>query len=326
MNIGAQVKTQMTMEKHALALDVGGTFLKSALISSKGSFLEESFMKVPIDSKGTKSVIIGIFIETMRSNLEIAEKYELEVAGIGFGAPGPFNYGEGISLMKHKFEAIYGLNLKHEFMRRLNLTKDFRIRFEVDAWSFLRGEAWLGAAKGYDRSVGVTLGTGLGSAFMANNQIVMEGFGVPPHAWIGGLPNNDGIVEDKISQRGILTRYKEISENRYSENLTVREIALRGTKNNDSQSLQVFEELGSNLGQVLKPILLNFNAQCLVLGGQISKSFNLFESQLKNNLQSIPSLRKISQAQLIDRSALYGATKLVFQKKVQSWGVIGINE
>jgi glucokinase len=326
LNIGAQVKTQMKIERYALALDVGGTFLKSALISSKGSILEESFMKVPIDSKGTKDAIIGTFIETMLSNLEIAEKYELEVVGIGIGTPGPFNYDDGISLMKHKFKAIYGLNLKHEFMRRLSLEKGFRIRFEVDAWSSLRGEAWLGAAQGYDRTVGVTLGTGLGSAFMANNQIVINGSGVPPHAWIGGLPNNNGIVEDKISQRGILARYKELSENKNSENLTVREIAFRGTKNNDRQSLQVFEELGSNLGQVLRPILSDFNAQCLVLGGQISKSFNLFDSQLKNSLQSIQSIIKISQAQLIDRSALYGATKLVFLKKIQSLGVIGINE
>ena len=320
------MKTQMKIQRYALALDVGGTFLKSALISSKGSILEDSFMKIPIDSKATKGVIIGTFIETMQSNLEIAEKYELEVAGIGIGTPGPFNYDEGISLMKHKFRTIYGLNLKREFMRRLSLEKGFRIRFEVDAWSFLRGEAWLGAAQGYDRTVGVTLGTGLGSAFMANNQIVMKGPGVPPHAWIGGLPNNNGIVEDKISQRGILARYKELSENKISENLTVREIALRGKKNNERQSLQVFEELGSNLSQVLKPVLSSFNAQCLVLGGQISKSFSLFESQLKNNLQSIPSLIEISQAQLIDRSALYGATKLVFLRKVQSWGVIGVNE
>lgn len=319
------MRAKMTREKYALTLDVGGTFLKSALIASNGSMLRDSFKEVPINSKGTQEVIIKTFIETLRSELEMARRSELEVAGIGIGTPGPFDYDDGISLMKHKFEAIYGVNLRQEFTRRLGLEEDFLIRFEVDAWSFLRGEAWLGAAQGYHRTIGITLGTGLGSAFMVGDQIVIEGLGVPPHGWIGGLPYNDGTVEDKISQQGILTRYQELKRQGYSEKDTVRKIAMRGLKYNDKQSLRVFKELGSSLGQILKPILLDFDGECLVLGGQISKSFSLFKSPLKKNLQSVSSLRKIAHAQLVDSSALYGAARLVFQKKAKSWGVIGVN-
>ena len=66
------------------------------------------------------------------------------------------------------------------------------------------------------------------------------------------------------------------------------------------------------LGEVLGSILLNFKAECLVLGGQISKSFTLFANPLKKQIQLIPSLKKITCAQLIDSAALYGAAKLVF--------------
>lgn len=88
--------------------------------------------------------------------------------------------------------------------------------------------------------------------------------------------------------------------------------------------MQVFEELGFTLGQVLKPVLSDFKAECLVLGGQISKSFSLFAKPLKQQLQIVPSLEKITRAQLIDLSALYGSAKLVFQEDVKSWGVIGV--
>jgi len=240
--------------------------------------------------------------------------------------PGPFDYGEGISLMKHKYASIYGLNVKREFVQRLDLEEDFLIRFENDAWTFLRGEAWLGAAQEYNRIVGLTLGTGLGSAFMVDDEIVIEGAGVPPHAWVGALPYDDGIVEDKISRRGIISRYRELAGNSFSKNEDVEGIALKGLESGDKNSLKVFDELGFTLARVMKPLLSDFKAECLVLGGQISKSFSLFEATLKKRLRSVPSLERVIRARLIDLSPLYGAAKLVFQKKVKNWGVIGVYE
>lgn len=322
----AAKRGKASKEKCALALDVGGTFLKSAVITSNGLLLKKTFQKTPIDSQGSAETIVGNFIKMLKSVLDAAEELGLEVVGIGIGMPGPFDYDKGVSLMKHKFAAIYGLNLKREFVQRLDLEEDFLIRFEVDAWAFLRGEAWRGAAQGYDRSVGLTLGTGLGSAFMVKDEMVVEGSGVPPHAWVGGLPYDDGIVEDKISRRGIITRYKELVGNTYSESEDVKEIALKGLKHRDKNSLQVFSELGFTLAQILKPLLSDFRAECLVFGGQISKSFPLFEAPLKSQLKTVSSLKKITRARFIDLSALYGAAKIVFQKNVKGWGVIGVNE
>jgi len=41
-----------------------------------------------------------------------------------------------------------------------------------DAHCFLLGESWIGQAKLYNKCVGITLGTGFGSAFMENNKII----------------------------------------------------------------------------------------------------------------------------------------------------------
>lgn len=179
---------------------------------------------------------------------------------------------------------------------------------------FLRGEAWVGAAKDYNRVVGLTLGTGVGSAFMINKQLVREGPGVPPYAWIGGMPYENGIVEDKITRWWIITRYKELitREHLKERDFDVKEIALRGIKNRDKVSLQVFEEMGRRLGWILNPILSEFQAECLVLGGQISKSFSLFANPLKNELQFIPTLKKITRARMIDLSPIYGEASLIF--------------
>jgi len=317
---------ERTKEKCALALDVGGTFLKSAVITSKGLLLEKTFRKTSIDSQGSAETIVGTFTRVLKVALQMAEEFGFRVVGIGIGMPGPFDYGEGISLMKHKYASIYGLNVKREFIQRLDLEEDFLVRFENDAWTFLRGEAWRGAAHGYNRIVGLTLGTGLGSAFMVDDEIMIEGPGVPPHAWVGALPYDDRIVEDKISRRGIITRYQELAGNSFSENEDVKEIALKGLQHRDKNSLQVFSEIGSTLARILKPLLSDFRAECLVFGGQISKSFSLFETPLRKQLKTVPSLKKITRAHSIDLSALYGAAKIVFRKNVKSWGVIGVSE
>jgi glucokinase len=214
--------------------------------------------------------------------------------------------------MRHKLRAIYGVNLKDELNERLELPQKFIIRFENDAWTFLRGEAWLGAARGFRRAVGITLGTGLGSAFMVGDRVVLEGAGIPPKGSIYDLPYEGGIVEDKISRRGIIARYKELAGRRYREGMDVEDIAIRGIKHKDKFSIQVFNEMGKRLGQVLRPILSEFRAECLVLGGQISKSFILFSNPLQGELQSIPTLKKIAPANMIDLSPIFGAAKLVF--------------
>jgi glucokinase len=296
----------------AIGLDVGGTSLKSAIVISDGSILKDTFRKVPIDSQGTTESIIDTFIQALQPHLRRAEDLRLEVSGMGIGMPGPFDYERGVSLMNRKFGAIYGLNLRHALCGRLRLQGDFLIKFENDAWTFLRGEAWLGAARGYQRIIGLTLGTGLGSAFMVGNRLVSDGPGVPPYAWVGGMPYEDGIVEDKITRNWIISRYEELSRRKHRD-LDVKAIAMRGAKYRDKASLQTFEEMGRRLGQVLRPIVSEFEAECLVLGGQISKSFPLFSNPLRKELQSVPTLRKITRARMINLSPIYGAAKTIWQ-------------
>jgi glucokinase len=307
-----RVRIRASGETCAIALDVGGTSLKSAIVKPDGSILDGTFRKTCIDSQGSSEQILETFVLSLGPHLTHAEEIGAGVCGIGIGVPGPFDYEKGISLMKHKFGAIYGLNLKEELIKRLELPRNFTIRFENDAWAFLRGEKWLGAAKGCRRIVGITLGTGLGSAFMVGDQVVLEGTGVPPNGSIYDLPYEGGIVEDKISRRWIIARYKELAGKKYREGLDVEHIAIRGMKYKDKFSIQVFNEMGHRLGQVLKQILSEFRADCLVLGGQISKNFVLFSNPLKEELQSIPTLRRIALARMIDLSPIYGAAKLVF--------------
>ena len=298
-------------KKYAICLDVGGTSIKSAIVDSNGILYDETYKLININTNGPKDYIIDMFTSIIREHIDYLTSRALAPVGVGIGMCGPLDYDKGICLIPpnlHKFNALYGVNVKSALQSSTGI-KD--ILFENDAATFLRGEVWIGAAKFFCNVIGITIGTGLGSAFYSNGKIVVNGKGVPPDGWIGGLPYKDGIVEDYIARRWILSKYAELSKNK--ETIDVVDIAKRAYEG-DEVSIAIFHEMGTKLGEVIAPFVDAFQAECIVFGGQISKSFDLFEGALKKSLVNIECLKTLTKAQYPDKSALYGAAKLIFSK------------
>lgn len=299
------------MRDVVLTMDVGGTFVKSALVDSAGGICPETFRKIPVDSQGSRDAILGAFTSTIGAGLQMVEDASFDFRGIGIGMPGPFDYRQGISLMKHKFQGIYGLDLQAEFRERFSLKDATLVKFQHDTGAFLIGEAWLGAVQGCGRVIGITLGTGLGFAFMVEGELVTRDSGMPSYS-IWNRPYKGGIVEDVISQRGILRRYAELTGDLGLTGIDVEQLSQKATGACDEASRQVFRDFGAELGSAIRPVVRELQPEGLVLGGQISKSFTLFEEPLKEELRGVPGLRTVAQAKSIDFSALCGAAKMVF--------------
>lgn len=103
----------------------------------------------------------------------------------GVAVPGPFDYAKGVALFAGvgKFEALYGVDVRAALLGGL-WQRPGDVVFLNDAHAFLAGEWTGGAAHGHRRAVGITLGTGVGSAFLADGLIREDGSGVPPGgAW-----------------------------------------------------------------------------------------------------------------------------------------------
>ncbi len=300
--------------RFAICLDVGGTSIKSAIVSSEGRLVDGSIARTPIDSRGSAEEIIQTFIHPMKEAYRFSREQNLSVAGMGIGMPGPFDYDGGISLIEGvgKYESIYGVNLRDEFKKRLALSQPVPILFESDAWTFVRGEAWMGAARGYGRVIGITLGTGMGSGFMIDDEMVDTGPGVPRWGWIGGSKYKKSILDDRISRRGILQRYKELIHAQ-EESLDVKEIAEKAHAGNRS-ALEVFQETGAILGEQVRPFGETFGVECIVVGGQIARAYDLMSDPMEQALMPIQSLKKVTPARDIDHSALFGVSRFLFKK------------
>ena len=169
-----------------------------------------------------------------------------------------------------------------------------------DADAFLLGEWWAGAARDHRRAVGVTLGTGLGSAFVEDGQIV------PRNVALYELSFRGAPVEDTISSRALLGRYARSS----AEPIEVEEVAARAEGGEDA-ARRAFDELGQALGEFLLPWLQAFEPGCLVVGGSIARSWELFRPGLLAELRRVESLETVTVAEHLDEAALLGAARYV---------------
>ena len=120
---------------------------------------------------------------------------------------------------------------------------------------------------GHRRAAGVTLGTGLGSAFLEDGRIVDTGPRVPFEGSLHLVSYRGRPAEETVSRAALLASYGD-------PRLDVRDVAIRA-RNGDRRARRVFDELASALGEITAPWLDSFGASCLVVGGSISQAWDL---------------------------------------------------
>jgi glucokinase len=296
--------------RFAVCLDIGGTSVKSAVVREDGAIATPSLSLKAVRSNGSAECILRTFVESAASAFDFARSYGMPIAGIGVSTCGPFDYENGVSLITglDKYESIYGMNVKKHMQKALGVPGTIPFLFDIDSWSFARGEVWSGAGQHYNRSIVFTLGTGVGSAFAVGKEIVSEGAGVPWLGWISGQKHRDGILNDYISRTFMVRKYRELS----GTELDVKEMGERASCG-DAAARDVFRMIGEELGEFLKEHhVRDFQAECIVFGGQIAKSFDLFVGPIRSALGGIECLKAIVRAADIECSALKGAARYVF--------------
>ncbi len=285
--------------KSVLAFDVGGSHVSAALCRA-GDYALGPVFREPHPAAQTSASFVDL-LERLARQVGYAPD---RAAGAMLAVPGPFDLAAGISRMQHKLPYLYGIDLRRELAARLGC-EPCLVRFLNDADAFLLGEVGAGAARGIARAAGLTLGTGIGSAFAVQTRLVHEGHGVPREGEIWNLPYEGGIVEDYISTRAIVSSYKR----RIGMERQVVDIA--AAAQTDPAARAAFEEMGLHLGKVIRALLSEFRPDVVVLGGGIARSAALFLPAAQRELPGSAIQLRISELQ--DRAALAGCGVAWFQ-------------
>ena len=302
------------MSSIAIGVDVGGSHVSCVAcdLSAKKS-IDGTFSENDLDNQGTADEIIAVWSKTIKASID---KVGMEnVSGIGFAMPGPFDYAKGIALFKgnnKKYENIYGLDVPQALRKTIGLKADFPIRFINDATAFALGEDWIGKNAGFKKSMAITLGTGFGSAFLSHSLPVVAGDEVPESGCVWYLPFKDGNADDYFSTRGFLNRYFEQTGVQLNGVKELAEIA-----SSDPKAKALFADFGTQLGLFLSPYILKFGAESLVIGGNISYSFDLFKSQLLESFKNQGVEIHVAVSELKESAAMIGSAVLADENYFQ---------
>jgi glucokinase len=304
------------LQNIAIGVDIGGSHITAVAVDmEKHSIIEQSRAESPVNNKAEADVILNVWSDALMKVLKKIQIFNLR--GIGFAMPGPFDYVNGICLIRGvpKYEKLYGVNVGKAISSRLGLPCDCRVRFMNDATAFAVGEAWAGKASGYGKMMAITLGTGFGSAFLDNRIPVVEGDTVPAMGCVYHLPFDNGIADDSFSTRWFTSEYAAATGNKADG---VREIAERAETETHARVL--FDKFGKNLGSFLSTWLIKFDAGILVIGGNISHAYGLFGPAFEKELADSGCKTRVAISELKEDAALLGSAYLLdegFWKAVQ---------
>lgn len=307
-------------EAYIIALDVGGSYIKSTILSSGIEMIPATYEVFPSKASESKEEILNHFLSIILKQLKKVTAPDRRLLGIGFAFPGPFDYENGISYIRgiDKYDHLYGVNLREALMKRINQEKiivsksghDLLMIFANDAHLFAFGEAMYGKGKDFDRSMYLTIGTGAGSAFISHGQIIKEGNALPENGWIYKEPFKASIIDDYISKRGIAKLAKESGVHiRENEIKSLARMADHGHE----KAREVFYTFGQYIGEALLPYVTAFDPEALILGGQISKSMHLFLDGIDEKIDQSTVLIDVTNDTSI--STFHGIGALLKQSK-----------
>lgn len=290
------------MSNLALGVDVGGSHVCSAIIDIEtGTIVGEPFV-TDVAHTEPADVLFAAWADNLTRCLAAAPE---PVTRIGMDFPGPFDYKNGISQMDHKMPHIKGLSVADELRKRMPNSENLEFRFVNDANAFALGEAYFGGAKDADRVIVLAIGTGLGSGFIADHQIVEEGDTVPPEGEVWNLPYGDDIADALFSTRGVIGRYEKLT----GETLPgAKEVAMRF--DTDPAARQTFESFGWELADFTAPLIQKFLCKDILIGGNIARSLHLFEPKMQERFREVGLEVNVRPCTLLSDAAMMGAAAL----------------
>ena len=277
-----------------VGIDIGGTYTKFGIVDKKGQCL------------GMKTIATGQFPDVRQfqeslfheiNSLMDALGKDIKIKGIGIGAPNG-NYYDGT--IKHapnmKWKGIVPFVKKFK-----KFYPDIPIVLTNDANAAALGEMIYGSAKNMKNFVVVTLGTGLGSAFVVNGQLVYGSNGLAGELGHVNVEQkgricrcgNKGCLETYVSANGIkLTFLNLLSEKsnksilrKMDFNELTSKMICQAAKKGDPIALEAFAITGKILGRKLSDVVAITNPEAIFIMGGLADAGKLILHPVRKYLE-----------------------------------------
>ena len=313
-----------------VGIDLGGTNVRLALVSPEGKILSR-WEWATAETPDQAALVAALAADLTKAG-EAARDKGWEIKAGGIGVPGRVLPREGRVVFSPNVPALDDCRL----VDRLALQVKFPLFLENDANLFALGEHWLGAGRGHDQMLGITLGTGVGGGLILNGRLWAGAEGTSGE--IGHLTvdpegskchcGNRGCLETMASASWTVAWVKEQLAQGASSWLrelyeadpdaisgqTLVVAALQG----DPLARRAFDRVGRSLGQAIAGAVHLLGLSRVVIGGRFARAWEVFQSPLQEELHRRltlfpPEALSVCPAQLGDDAGLVGAARLAWQ-------------
>lgn len=291
-----------------LAIDIGGTTVKIALLTKSGEVLISDKYSVSFDNYETPildTVLKSIDIFLNENNIS---KFE----GIAVSATGQVDVNEG---------SVVGTGGNIRNYEGAQIKKDLEIKYNVkttvinDANAAILGELFLGRAKGYKNVIMITVGTGVGGGIVVNGEILNGNLGIGGE--LGHFSINNKGIKCSCGNNGCYERYasmtaliKRVEEELNIKNINGKEIFDRIP--NDDAIQNIVDSWIEDIADGLASLVHIFNPEMILIGGAVSEQKELFIDKVRDKvkLKVMPNFARnlqIEGAQLKNNAGVVGA-------------------
>ncbi|HEL1703498.1 TPA: ROK family glucokinase [Streptococcus suis] len=319
------------MSKKIIGIDLGGTSVKLAILTTEGEIQEKWSIKTNILDDG--SHIVPDIIDSIQQRFESHGLTKDDFLGVGMGSPGVVDSEAGTVI------GAYNLNWK-----TLQLVKDqfesalgLPFFIDNDANVAALGEQWVGAGNNNPNVVFMTLGTGVGGGVIAAGNLIrgVKGAGGElghitvdfdePFACTCG---KKGCLETVASATGIVNLSRRYAD-QYAGDAKLKQMIDDGqdvtakdvfdlAKEGDDLALIVYRHFSEYLGVACANIAAVLNPAYIVLGGGVSAAGEFLLDGVRKVFaeNSFPQIKESTQIVLATRgndAGVLGAASLVLK-------------
>ncbi|MGO0107593.1 ROK family glucokinase [Streptococcus suis] len=319
------------MSKKIIGIDLGGTSVKLAILTTDGEIQEKWSIKTNILDDG--SHIVPDIIDSIKQRFETHGLTKDDFLGVGMGSPGVVDSEAGTVI------GAYNLNWKTLQLVKEQFESALGLPFFIDndANVAALGEQWVGAGNNNPNVVFMTLGTGVGGGVIAAGNLIrgVKGAGGElghitvdfdePFACTCG---KKGCLETVASATGIVNLSRRYAD-QYAGDAKLKQMIDDGqdvtakdvfdlAKEGDDLALIVYRHFSEYLGVACANIAAVLNPAYIVLGGGVSAAGEFLLDGVRKVFaeNSFPQIKESTQIVLATRgndAGVLGAASLVLK-------------
>ena len=291
--------------KKALAFDIGGTKIYSSIIDETGKIVSE------IDKFHTPKSIQGI-LDILKGQIA---KFENEVDVIAISTAGAVN-NENTAVNGSTGNLVSG----YASINFQELSKK-RVFLENDANSAAWAEYRIGASKGTNVSVMITLGTGVGGGIIVNNKLLKGKSGAAGEMHFKMYPDKRrrctcgswDCFEAYASGTALKVDAEEMLNN---PDVTTYDV-MDGVKSGDEKMIEIFNRWINDITIGVNGLVNLFDPDCIVLSGSMAQFVDAKKMEETVNSDIVTSPTSIRIATAGNYSGMIGAALLAFESEAK---------